>query len=168
MKNVAILTGMILFAALTRLIPHVPNVTAVTAMALLGGAYLSSRSQAVFVPLAAMWLSDLVLGFHGTLLFVYLAVALIALLSPKGKPTWLKLGLTSLGASTLFFVVSNLGVWWMDSFYEKSVSGLASCYTFALPFFGTQVVGDLLYTLGLFAAIEFVRVWKPAGLGLLG
>ena len=57
MKNTVII-AMILGGALSRLIPHTPNVTAVTAIALLGGAYLSNRTLAVLVPLLAMsrWL----------------------------------------------------------------------------------------------------------------
>ncbi len=161
MKNIALLLGMILFAALSRLIPHVPNVTAITATALLAGAYLPNRTYAVFAPLAALWLSDLFLGFHSTLLFVYASVAVIALLAPHGKPNWLKLGLSSFAASLLFFVVTNFGVWLMDSFYPKTAVGLVDCYVMALPFFGTQVVGDLLYTLALFGTVQVLFAWKP-------
>src|SRR2546425_2495821 len=58
-------------AAATRLIPHPPNVTPIAAMALFGGAYFASKRAAFAVPLAAMLLSDLVLGLveyagHGT------------------------------------------------------------------------------------------------------
>jgi hypothetical protein len=162
MKNTSLILGMILFAALSRLIPHTPNVTAITAMALLGGAYLSNRSQAVFVPLAALFLTDLIFGFHVTLLFVYGAVALIAWLAPNGKPSWLKLGLSSLAASFLFFFITNFGFWWMGSLYEKSAAGLIQCYVMALPFLGTQVVGDLVYSIALFGAVQAVLTWNPS------
>lgn len=157
---------MILGAALTRLVPHVPNVTAVVAMALLGGAYLSNRSLALFVPIAALFLSDLVLGFHSTVLFVYGAVALIAALSfwsqSRGATSISRLAMSSISASLLFFFITNFGVWMMDHWYEKSAAGLMKCYVMALPFLGTEMIGDLFYTALLFGGVELVRRLKPA------
>ena len=43
--------------------PHPPNVTPIAAMALFGGACLTSRRMAYLLPMAAMLLSDLVLGY---------------------------------------------------------------------------------------------------------
>ena len=51
-------------AALARLVPHPPNVTPIAAMALFGGACFANRKMAYLLPLAAMLLSDLVLGLH--------------------------------------------------------------------------------------------------------
>lgn len=156
---------MILAAAFSRLIPHVPNVTAVTAMALLGGAYLSNRSLAVIVPVAALFLSDLVLGFHDTVPFVYGSLALISLLSAWGVGknwTGSRLALVSLLSSLLFFTITNFGVWMVGGLYEKSAQGLATCYVMALPFLGTQMIGDLFYTALLFGAVEGIRRLSPA------
>src|SRR5260370_4744902 len=58
----AVLSGMILLAALSRLIPHPPNFTPIGAMALFGGACFADRRIAFIVPLAAMLLSDLAIG----------------------------------------------------------------------------------------------------------
>ena len=60
-QNIALAVLMILIAALTRLIPHYPNFTAVGAVALFGGAYLSRR-LAFIVPFLALFLSDLFLN----------------------------------------------------------------------------------------------------------
>ena len=49
-----LLIGLILLAALSRLIPHPPNVSPVEAVALFGGAYFGSRRIALWVPLVAM------------------------------------------------------------------------------------------------------------------
>lgn len=164
MRNFTLIM-MVLAAAFSRLIPHVPNVTAVTAMALLGGAYLSHRSLAVIVPLAALFLSDLVLGFHGTMPFVYGSVALISLLSYQGfngKSFGLgRLGIASLGSSSLFFLITNLGVWLVDGLYEKTAQGLVTCYVMALPFLGTQMLGDLFYSALLFGSVEALRRLQP-------
>ena len=42
-----VLAGMIVVAALTRLLPHPPNFSPVEAVALFGGAYFASRAAAV-------------------------------------------------------------------------------------------------------------------------
>ena len=47
-----LLTGLIVVAALTRLLPHPPNFSPVEAIALFGGAYFASRKWALLVPLA--------------------------------------------------------------------------------------------------------------------
>ena len=47
-----VLAGLIVAAALTRVLPHPPNFSPVEAMALFGGAYFASRRWAFIVPLA--------------------------------------------------------------------------------------------------------------------
>jgi hypothetical protein len=70
----------ILAAAASRLIPHPPNLASITAVALLGGAYLTDKRIALIVPLAALLLSDLVLGFYSHMEVLY------GKLSPGGTP----------------------------------------------------------------------------------
>src|SRR5690606_32324308 len=84
------LAGMIFIAALSRLIPHPPNFTAVAAIALFGGAYFNSRYAAYIIPLTALLLTDLILGFHSTMWAVYLSFAAVVVigmsLRNKKKP----------------------------------------------------------------------------------
>ena len=47
------LVGLIVLAALTRLLPHPPNFSPVEAIALFGGAYFAARGWALVVPLVA-------------------------------------------------------------------------------------------------------------------
>ena len=56
------LAALIFIAALSRVLPHPPNFSPIEAVALFGGAYFAKRHWALLVPLAAMFLSDLVLG----------------------------------------------------------------------------------------------------------
>ncbi len=144
----------IVAAALTRLLPHPPNVTAVGALALFAGARFASPWRATLVALGAMALSDLALqialgvGWHATLPVVYAAV---------GGTVWLGRGLlgrrhgavpvvgASLLASTLFFLVTNLGVWALTDFYPHDPAGLLAAYVAALPFFGNTLLGDLFF-----------------------
>ena len=155
----SVLTLMVLAAAATRLLPHPPNMTSIAAVALFGGAQFEDRRLALVVPLAALVLSDLVLGFHATQPVIYLSFVLIALigLALRGhrRPAWI--AGTAVAGSVLFFALSNLGVWAMGGLYPKTLTGLAECYAAALPFFRNSLAGDLLYSgllFGLFALLE--------------
>src|SRR5579872_6037040 len=70
---------------LSRVVVHTPNFTPVLSMAFLAGMYLKGR-QAVWVPLALMAVSDLIIGFYGwEMLLTWAAIVLISLLG-----VWLK------------------------------------------------------------------------------
>ena len=60
-----ILVAMIVAAAAMRLLPHPANFTPIGALALFAGAHFDDKRWAFIVPLAAMFLSDILLGFHG-------------------------------------------------------------------------------------------------------
>jgi hypothetical protein len=149
---------MILAAAFTRLIPHPPNFTAVGAIALFGGAYFSEKKFAFIIPLAAMLLSDLIIGFHNGMLSVYLSFALIVgigiLLSQKIKLK--NVVAASLLSSVIFFILTNFQMWIQSPLYAKNISGLIACYVAAIPFFHHTVLGDLFFVgilFGLFAIL---------------
>ena len=142
-----ILTLMIFAAAFVRLIPHPPNFAPIAAMALFGGAYFTKKWASLIVPLAAMFITDLILGFHTTMWAVYLSFALIVvigMLMVKQK----KIGnifFASVSASVLFFILTNFGVWISSPFYAKTGAGLAACYTAAVPFFHQTLLSDLFF-----------------------
>lgn len=154
-----IISIMILAAAFTRLIPHPPNFTAVGAIALFGGAYFSEKKFAFIIPMLAMLLSDLIIGFHNGMLSVYFSFVLIVvigiLLSRNLK--FSNVVLASLLSSIIFFVLTNFQMWLQSSLYAKNISGLVACYVAAIPFFHNTVLGDLFFVgtlLGLFAVIQ--------------
>ena len=83
-----VLITFILIAVLFRLIPHLPNFTPVTAIALFGGIYFSNKKMAYLIPLFIMAISDTFLGFHTISLFVYVAFLLVCFIgSQANKPT---------------------------------------------------------------------------------
>ena len=51
-KRMIVLVSMVILAATARLLPHLPNVTPIAAMALFGGAWLANRCLAYLLPLA--------------------------------------------------------------------------------------------------------------------
>lgn len=158
-----VLAGLILATAFTRLIPHPPNFTAIGAMALFGGAYFSKKSFAYAVPLIAMFLSDIIIGFHPGMYAVYLSFILIVMIgiSLSNKKKIGNIFLASVSASVLFFVITNFALWLTGVLYPKTAAGLAACFTAAIPFFHYTLLGDLFFVGILFGAFELVKVKFP-------
>ncbi len=157
------LAGIILGAALSRLVPHPWNVAPIAAMALFGGAQFGDKKLAFIVPLAALFLSDIVIGFYSSWPFVYGSFAFIVLLGMRlrNQPSVTTLVGASLLSSFLFFALTNLGVWLVDGLYPKNISGFFQCYTAALPFFRNSILGDLFYTSVLFGSARVIEKFFP-------
>lgn len=149
--NLVIAVSLISIGILLRLVPHPANFAPITAIALFGGAILPRR-YGLWVPLAAMMLSDSIIGFHNLILVTWGCFGLIALTSSY----WLKKftfvrGLSITMASSLFFfVVTNFAVWVKSGMYEHTWSGLVRCYEMALPFFRATFLSDLIYSFAFF------------------
>jgi hypothetical protein len=160
------LVCMTLVAAATRLVPHPPNVTPIAAMALFGGAHFASPFAAVVVPLSAMFLSDLLLGFglHPVMPFVYGSFAFTVCLGRwlRGRRSPLAIALATVRGSVVFFVVTNLGVWLVGDLYPRTLDGLVTCYIAAVPFFRNTLVGDAFYTVVLFGGFALAQRYFPA------
>ena len=138
-KNVFVVS-LIFFAILSRFLPHPPNFTPIAAIALLSSKGFTNRWVVFLIPIVSLLISDLFIGLHATIPFVYISFILIALLGMYVK----KINIVSvLLSSTIFFLVSNFGVWLL--YYPISVEGVVQCYTLALPFFLNTVLGDLVY-----------------------
>jgi hypothetical protein len=155
----AVLIGMMLVVTAMRLIPHPPNFTPVTAMALFGGACFTDKRAAFFVPLMALFLSDLVIGFHGLMPVVYGSFVLTVCLG-----FWLRerrnasrvIG-ASIAGAVMFFVLTNLGVWAFSTLYSKTPGGLVDCFVMAIPFFWNTLLSSLFYSAVLFGGLAFAE-----------
>lgn len=159
-----VLCVMIAAAALTRLIPHLPNFTAIGAMALFGGAYFKNKKLAFAIPLIAMFLTDLIIGFHSTILSVYFAFALVVVIGMTmiRKKKASSIFLASLTAAVLFYLITNFAFWMTGEFYQVTPAGLAECYIAALPFFGYNLLGNLFYAGVMFGLFELAESKFPA------
>ena len=162
--RIIVILAAIAAAAALRLVPHPPNFTPIGAMALFGGAYLGRRAMAFVAPLAALLLSDLVLGFYPGIGFVYGAVALTVLIGwaiPPRRPA-LAIGGAAIAGSLLFFVLTNFGMWAFSGIYSRSWDGLVACYVAAIPFFQNSLAGDLFYSAVLFGGFAALERLVPA------
>jgi hypothetical protein len=158
-----LLVSLILGAAALRLVPHPPNFTPIGALALFAGAQFDDKRWAFIVPLAAMLLSDMVIGFHSGMPVIYAAFAAIVCVGflLKEKKTALRVATASLAAATFFFVVSNLAVWAAGRLYPLTFQGLVTCYIAAIPFFQNWLGGTLFYSAVLFGGFAFVEKKLP-------
>lgn len=151
----ATVAGMILVAAGARLLPHPWNFTPVGAMALFGGAHFGSKRVAFLVPLCALSLSQLVLGLHKLMPFVYGSFLLTVCLGfwVRRRPGPKRVVIASVLSSTVFFLVTNFGVWAMLGTFPDNLAGLLECYVVGLPLYGNSLLGDLLYSGVLFGGL---------------
>lgn len=94
----------------------------------------------------------------------YAGYALIGHFLLKNTESPFRIGAGALGASLLFFVISNFGSWIMQAQpYGYSLEGLANCYEAAIPFYRGTLTSDLLCTASLFVAHAVLsRAWFPA------
>ncbi|MBI2987846.1 MAG: hypothetical protein HYY45_13865 [Deltaproteobacteria bacterium] len=167
-SRLGLLIGMIFAAAGMRLLPHPPNFESIGALALFAGAHFDDKRWAFVLPLAAMLLSDAVIGFHGQMPVVYGTFALVVWLGVhlRERRTALNVAGAGLAASILFFVVTNFGVWAFDGLYPRTLEGLVVCYIAAIPFFGYTLAGNLFYAALLFGGFALaerkIPVFSPA------
>lgn len=173
-----LLTGLILAAALTRLLPHPPNFSPVAAVALFAGAHFAAKRWAFLVPLLGLFVSDLALAaingggyatwFGGAgIWLVYLCIALTTAMGLKlrGRVSGGRVLGYSLAGSVLFFLVTNFGAWLFQPaqlLYPQDPAGLAMAYAAGIPFFQWTVLGTLFYAAVLFGGFALLRSRMPA------
>lgn len=90
-------------------------------------------------------------GFYSGFLFTYLGFFSYWMFGKLAKTKKLQFILLPF-ASFTFFLISNLGVWWY--WYAHTASGLATCYTLAVPFYKNTLIGDLAFGYG-FMGLKF-------------
>jgi len=157
--QVAIALSLIAVAVSLRLLPHPANFAPVAAVAIFGGAILPRR-MALWVPLGAMIISDMFIGFYSMMPVTWGCYVLIALASSYWlrKPSVAKGAALTLTSSLFFFAVTNFAVWVSSGMYAHTWNGLVRCYVMALPFFRATLASDMAYTLALFVAFAYMRV----------
>lgn len=157
-ENIFSLICIIILAVIARLLPHPPNFVPIGGLALFSGANFSGK-KAYLIPISAMLISDLFLGFHSTMIFVYLSFLLMIIIGKtlREKFNLRNLFVASLISSITFFIITNFGVWLTMNFYSKDWQGLVNCYQMAIPFFRNTILGDLIYSFSFFYGYKFLN-----------
>jgi len=64
--------------------------------------------------------------------------------------------MAGIGASVLFFVVTNFAVW-LSGYYGLTLQGLIACYIAAIPFFTNTLASTLIYILIIKSIVSIQR-----------
>jgi len=174
-RDIILVVTCIMIGFIYRIIPGtIPNFSPIAAMALVGGLYLKRRHLAFLIPFVALFASDLILNntiarpffpnhtgavfFADYMIWTYLAFALtvvIGMLLFKLK-SFSKIMVGGLGASVLFFLLTNFGTWLTSGLYPDNSAGLLLCFEAALPFFRNTLIGNLVFV-GIFVgSLEYL------------
>jgi len=134
---------------LGRLIPHPPNFTPILATAIYTPYIINDKWIAMLIPLSAMFIADIIIGFHPYMLWVYGAIGLSTLISNwsmRFNKKYIQLGVMAILSSILFFIITNFAVWIIWDYYPTTIDGLIICYIKAIPFFQNTLLGTIIYT----------------------
>ncbi len=135
------------------------NVTPMAGVALAAGAIFPHPLLAASVPLASLALSNLVMPGYGSLVMaavIYAATAWPVLLGSRLVPgkAWQAVIGSALASSLVFYLTTNFAHWCLTNDYPHTFAGLVACYVAALPFYRWMPVGDVAWSVALFAGLS--------------
>jgi hypothetical protein len=165
-KNSRLLLGsaLVILATVMRVIPHPWNLTPVGAVSLFAGATFDRRRWAFAIPLASLFIGDTLIGYHSLMPVIYATFAVIVvfgmfLRNRRSSPVAVASG--AIASATLFYVVTNFAMWTISTIYPHTFAGLVACYIAAIPYYGTMLAGDLLYSALLFGTFVWLEHRVP-------
>ena len=117
-------------------------------MAIVTAATIKDLRLAIIVPLVAMVISDALIGFHSSLLFVYGAIVIMVLANRflLNRISLGKLILAAIGSAILFYSITNFGAWLSHAMYPQTIDGLWQAYLAGIPFFRNTLLSNLFFT----------------------
>jgi hypothetical protein len=141
-------------------VPGWSGFSPVLAIALFSGFIVRQRDLSFFLPLVALFLSDLMIqwlhasgrfdypGFYAGQWKNYLLLLTSTMLGwwINGS-SYVRLLAGALAAPTVFYLASNYLVWAAstETFYAKNAGGLITCYEAGLPFYRNSVLATLVF-----------------------
>lgn len=148
----------------------------VIAIALFSGFMIKQKDSSFLLPLLALFLSDVIIhilykeglfayaGFYSGQWKNYLILMASTLLgwALKGR-NYSSLGIGAIAAPTVFFLISNFGVWMGQySTYPKDFNGLLLCYEAGLPFYRNALIATLVFLPGILVAYNYLSRQRVA------
>ncbi len=165
----AIPYGLVCSFVITKLVPHPPNFTATNSAVVYGNTVLKPIWN-ILIPLVLIVLSDIVnnilindwgisaFTFYYGVPAYFISSVLTRLITHNDKKlNKIHNGLTVLMSSVIFFIYSNLMVFFQFCF---SVENVGECfiqtYVDAIPFFGWEVFGNVIFSIVYFTIHYFL------------
>lgn len=174
LKGILIISLYIFLIALSKIIPHQENYSAITGLVIFGGFMFGKKKDFFLITLVAIFVVDVIFNnfihpeyfpertgfilFEDYMIWVYLSYVLIIVLSSRflKKFSYLKLLFTSLGSSIIFFLITNFAWLYSTQLYPRDFNGLLMSYAAALPFFRTSLISDLFFGFLIFGVYDFI------------
>lgn len=171
LKKIIIASILIAIAVAWRIVNHnyglAPNLELVTMVSVLAAVIIGLRA-AIAVPLATMVISDMIIGNSSIFIFTWSSFAVIGLcamllrkFNDKPKTQILSSVGFAIASSFLFFFVTNLGVW-LQGWYPATMAGLVNCFTLAVPFYRTMLIGNMIIVPSAILAWQVIRSYQSA------
>ena len=165
--NFLIAAVLVVFAVVLKVITYPHSFNPIIAIALFSGAVISDKKLAFAMPLFAMFFSDLIFeifniapGFYGLeQAGNYVALLLVTVFGfGMHKITPVKVAGFSIGASLIFFFLSNSNTFLFDTFnsYESGFAGWTTCMAAGIPFLKIKLLTDLFFSVVLFSSYVLI------------
>jgi hypothetical protein len=154
-KNLQSFFFIFLFLTVSRLIPHEPNFTPVLSISILGFLFSTNLWFKVLMVLGSMFFSDLIIGTHDFIIYVYFSLMILIVISNSKNYIYMMF----LGP-LIFFIITNFGVWLHSSYYTKNIDGLTQCFYMAIPFFKNTILSTFFYCILILLTKNFYQIQK--------
>ena len=156
-KNYFLPICLILVLSFSRLIEHPWNFSPILAVGIFSGFYFKNFILSLFIVVFSMFLGDLYLGFHSTMFFTYISLAVAVVIGLFIKHfKFTEILFSGLVSSVGFFIITNFGAWLTLEMYEKNFAGLLQSYVLAIPFFHNTLISTFLYLIVLKLLFDLV------------
>jgi hypothetical protein len=154
-KNLQSFFFIFLFLTISRLIPHEPNFTPILSISILGFLFSTILSVKVLIVLGSMFFSDLIIGTHNFIIYVYFSLILLLIVSNSKNYIYMMF----IGP-LIFFIITNFGVWLNSTYYIKNIDGLIECFYMAIPFFQNTILSTFFYCILILLTKNFYQIQK--------
>ena len=166
---------LIIVAAVYRVLPRPEGLWGFApqiAMAIFGGSVIKDKKLAFLLPLLSMFISDALFeilyttgigntpGFYSGQLTNYILFGLLTVVGFFiNQKNVLQIGLGSVAAPVIYFLLSNLQVWIGGGGWHrpKTLDGLMMCYNDGLPFFKGSLIATLVFAAILFGGYYLIN-----------
>lgn len=138
------------------------NLELVTTVSVIAAIVIGWKA-AVIVPMSSMAISDIFIGNSSIFVFTWSAFVTIGISAlllrklnnrPKSQIIY-SLGF-ALASSFFFFIITNFGVW-SQGWYPATWTGLIECFTMAIPFYRTMLIGNIIMVPTAVSIYQFVK-----------
>ena len=143
MNYIKISIGIFLSLAASRFIPHPPNFTSLLALTFYVPVFFGIRFLPALVLCFAI--TDFFIGMHSLAIFTWGSLIMIGAITKYFSSSIYSRISGSLLGATIFFIVTNYGVW-TSGMYGYNLEGLLICYSLAIPFFAYSLISTFVFS----------------------